>query len=342
MLSERTRNTFVGLTIILALAGLMLGIFMLGRLPSFSTVRPYQVVFVTPNANGVGGGARVEFNGVQVGLVDHVRLSGDLRTAEVVASIDRHVDIPRNVLAAIIKPPTIGNAYISLSLPESDAATAVVETRPGAGYEDPKAALPKDGGARVVAIPADQGLIPEDIIVTFRTAGTEIQKLARSLNAMVGDEQTQKNFRDAIANVAAATDNLNKVLSDPSIKDTLKNVNVASADMRDVLRELKTTVAKANTSIDSIGGAATQASDTLKTTQSEIVKVSEKLIDTLDRIETTAQAITEGKGTTGRLVNDPRLYEGLVDLSKSLKSTTDDLNVLIRKWQDEGVKFQLK
>jgi hypothetical protein len=41
-------------------------------------------------------------------------------------------------------------------------------------------------------------------------------------------------------------------------------------------------------------------------------------------------------------VNDPRLYDGLVDLTKSLQSTLDDLNVLIRKWREEGVKMQLK
>ena len=41
-------------------------------------------------------------------------------------------------------------------------------------------------------------------------------------------------------------------------------------------------------------------------------------------------------------MNDPRLYDGLVDLTTSLKQTSDDLNTLIQKWKDEGLPLHLK
>jgi len=59
-------------------------------------------------------------------------------------------------------------------------------------------------------------------------------------------------------------------------------------------------------------------------------------------LQKTVHDISEGNGTTGRLIQDPRLYDSLLDLSKSLKSTVDNLNFLIDKWKDEGVDLKLK
>ena len=98
----------------------------------------------------------------------------------------------------------------------------------------------------------------------------------------------------------------------------------------------------ANGTLNSIGAAATQASSTLVTTQMEIARLSQKLVETLSQLQKTVHDISEGNGTTGRLIQDPRLYDSLLDLSKSLKSTVDNLNFLIDKWKDEGVDLKLK
>ena len=62
----------------------------------------------------------------------------------------------------------------------------------------------------------------------------------------------------------------------------------------------------------------------------------------MSQIEKSTRELTEGSGTTGKLINDPRLYDGLFDLSKSLKKTADDLDFLIQKWKDEGLDLRLK
>jgi len=115
------------------------------------------------------------------------------------------------------------------------------------------------------------------------------------------------------------------------------------------MSNVNSSVNRANGAIDefgnaakSINSAATQANATVGETRTQIVKVAEKLVTTLDSLDKAVNAMAQGKGTTGRLINDPRLYDGLVDLTRSLKSTTDDLNVLMRKWKDEGVGLNLK
>src|SRR3954469_23045836 len=97
MLSERTRNTLVGLTMLLSLAVLMYGILLLGRLPMWGGLRPYILTLETPNANGVVIGAKVDLNGVAVGQVNSVSLVKDSQgklIAKVVLTIDGSTDIP--------------------------------------------------------------------------------------------------------------------------------------------------------------------------------------------------------------------------------------------------------
>jgi hypothetical protein len=100
-------------------------------------------------------------------------------------------------------------------------------------------------------------------------------------------------------------------------------------------------VANAGGTVDKFGAAATQASETLGTAQKQVLLVSEKLITTLDQLQKTTRQISEGNGTTGKLINDPRLYDGLVDLSKSLRGTVDDLDLLVKRWNDEGLGIHL-
>ena len=77
MISEKTRNTLVGTTLLLALVLLMYGILILGKTPSWGALRPYLVTLNTPNANGVTVGSKVDLNGVLVGQVKSVNLKQD-------------------------------------------------------------------------------------------------------------------------------------------------------------------------------------------------------------------------------------------------------------------------
>jgi hypothetical protein len=41
-------------------------------------------------------------------------------------------------------------------------------------------------------------------------------------------------------------------------------------------------------------------------------------------------------------MNDPRLYQSLVDTSRELNATVTDLRLLIEQWEQEGVPLKLK
>jgi ABC-type transporter Mla subunit MlaD len=162
--------------------------------------------------------------------------------------------------------------------------------------------------------PNDPNSPPENI----STMVTRLSRTIKSLEDVIGDPKVQGQVREIVQNLADSTDHL---------KGTLAKIDTA--------------VANAGGTVDKFGSAATQASETLGTAQKQVLLVSEKLITTLDQLQKTTRQISEGNGTTGKLINDPRLYDGLVDLSKSLRGTVDDLDLLVKRWNDEGLGIHL-
>ena len=55
-----------------------------------------------------------------------------------------------------------------------------------------------------------------------------------------------------------------------------------------------------------------------------------------------AAKIDAGQGTAGQLVNDPKLYQSLVDSARELNATITDFKRLVEQWEQEGVSLKLK
>jgi phospholipid/cholesterol/gamma-HCH transport system substrate-binding protein len=359
MPSEKSRNVIVGLTILVAIVVCMYGIFLLGKV-TFS-VRQYQVILVTENSNGVTSGARVEMLGVQVGQVRSTYLTRDAAGNQVVNSqllIDPNTEIPENATAVLMKPVTVGTPSVQISVPPVPPGTTVKM-------------LPKDGTGTIHAVAGDNGLIPKEVIDNVQRLATDLTTVTHDLHTLLvyappesinpNDPAAPKaNASTVIIRLDRTVASLQELLTDPklqgSVRSAIQNISDASGQLKSTLEKLNDTMASANGAFTSISGAAgnigtaatnisgtaTQATATLQSTQQQIAAVTQKLVETLGQMDKSLKDITEGNGTTGMLVKDGRLYDGLLDLSRSLKKTADDLDFLVNKIRDEGVKFNLK
>jgi ABC-type transporter Mla subunit MlaD len=347
MLSEKKRNTLVGLTIILALGALMYGILLLGKTPTWTGLNPYTITLVADNANGVAGGDKVDLNGVVIGQVQSVDLkidgTGKLK-AYIVLQIGGSNDIPANA-HAVLGNPKLGSPYVSLSVSEAEGGN-----------------LAKNGSAAIPAETGESGLIPKDIQDNLTAVSHQLEQVANDLHTLLAyntpeavaagskDPTNPNRPLDNISTLVIRLDrtmaSLETLLTDPKlqgqVREIAQNLSDASAKLKITLAGVDSVVKHADQAVSRFGDTAGQANATLASTQQQILRVSEKLVDTLDQIQKSTREITEGKGTTGRLVSDPRLYDGLLDLSKSLRATTDDLDFLLKKWKDEGVDLKLK
>jgi hypothetical protein len=52
--------------------------------------------------------------------------------------------------------------------------------------------------------------------------------------------------------------------------------------------------------------------------------------------------VDKGQGTAALLINDPKLYQSLVDNSRELNVTIATLKRLADQWEQEGVALKLK
>jgi phospholipid/cholesterol/gamma-HCH transport system substrate-binding protein len=350
MLSERTRNMAVGATMIVALGVLMYGILLLGKGPTLGG-RPYAVTLESPNANGLTPGAKVDLNGVVIGEVSSVILAkkadGTLGT-RVGLSIDGSVDIPQDSTVSFGKGYVGSSSYCSIYANNAKGPN-----------------LPKDGSALLQAAPADGGLIPKDVFDDIHALkndlsglSVELTGVAKDMHALLEtsspeavDAANPKDPHRPIENISTmvmrldrTVKNLQDLLGDKKlqgqVREIVQNIASSSEQLKSTLTTIDTTMKNADRTVAQFGSAATQASTTLNDTQHQIVRIADKLVDTLDQLQKTTRAVSEGDGTTGRLIRDPRLYDGMVDLSKSLRGTVDDLDFLLKKWRDEGVNLK--
>ena len=98
-----------------------------------------------------------------------------------------------------------------------------------------------------------------------------------------------------------------------------------------------------------LDGAVTTINKTAEQTQQQINDISkstkERLAEAsvlLTQVNQITAKVNEGKGTAGQLVNDPKLYQGLVETTTQLNATVKDLQRLIQQWEQEGVTLKLK
>ena len=347
MASERTRNLAVGLTMLVALGVLMYGILLLGKGPGFLQGKPYIVTLETSDANGLMPGAKVNLQGVPVGQVDTVSLEtkpDNTLGAKVLLSIDGSVNIPNNASASI------GKGYVG--------STSFVTIYGGGG----DGLLAKDGSAMLHASTSDGGLIPKEVFDDIHSLKNDLSGLTRQLAQVAQDMHalleplspeavdraaaTQaspppENISTMVTRLSRTIHSLQDIIGDAKVQSQVRAIVSNLADSTDHLKgtlaKIDTAVGKTGTTVDKVGAAATQASATLSSAQQQLLLVTDKLVATLDQLQKTTRAISEGNGTTGKLINDPRLYEGLVDLSTALHKTVEDVDLVVKKINDEGV-----
>ena len=48
-------------------------------------------------------------------------------------------------------------------------------------------------------------------------------------------------------------------------------------------------------------------------------------------------ALNSKEGSAGKFINDPALYESLLDVSKGMSTLVKDLDALVKQWKEQGV-----
>jgi ABC-type transporter Mla subunit MlaD len=316
------------------------------------------VVFESQSAEGLGQGSSVEYRGVSVGRVDQVKRSADNRTVYINASVAKNPPLPGNVEGVIRRDLVGGASRISLELLE-DVAQLPTVTATSKTTAPPQPVLQPQGaireGQHIPARYVGTDILPREVTDLAADLRESSRALRRMLLQITDSElvlklaHTVDSINDAVVKAGTVLDSVNTLVSDGKLRrdlsETMANFRAASESATRITASLEKTSANLDKRVDEVGGNANKLLTSSQAKIDDIAKsVGDRLIqvaNVLDNFETASKRLNQGNGTAARLMNDPALYQNLLDASKELNLGLKDLRRVIEQWEKEGVPIKL-
>ncbi|HOF17777.1 MAG TPA: hypothetical protein PK082_02615, partial [Phycisphaerae bacterium] len=233
--------------------------------------------------------------------------------------------------------------------------------------------IPTDGSGMLPTVHIGGGAVPQEVLDALRDLSQgfrEIAKLAQNLNAMLappepasapatgGAPGTEPAAQAAglggtLAKIDRTLDAIHAVLGDAenqaNLKASLANLSKAAASAHEAMGALKTFADDARQVTTRAASAADDISETALAARQRIDELAKKLIDNTEKISlllTTfhqaAAKLESGDGSAGKLLNDPKLYNNLVEASQQMTGLMKDFRALVDEWKKSGVQIKVK
>lgn len=302
--SENKRSIIVGIFVLVGIAILIAGIFILGGQQNHFA-KTVTVTTTFPNVSGLKAGNNVWFSGVKVGTVKSIEFKG-LDQVEVKLNIDDQLKafIRKDALASIGSDGFIGNKLILLEGGTMNAPVIengdILVSKVGGGMDAMLETL-QVNNQNIVGVTENLGLMLERINAGQGTVGTllndslmatEVRAMMRNLNA------TAENTARATQALAELTGKLNTqgTLVNDLLSDTVifKNLSVAVNELRGItettgqlMTNMQHTTEKLNDKDNAIGLLLNDenTANTIQKTLDNLERSTEKLDQNMEALQ---------------------------------------------------------
>ena len=363
MSSPRLHDFMVGLTVIIGVVSLATVLVLFGWLPAFLEDN-YVLHVDLADATGLGRGSRVRLRGIDVGEVTSVELDPQSPRGVVARLfIQRERLVPVGSVARAEAPLLGGLPALTLVPPTGPEAAK-------AGY------LPTDGSARVngnigsvtdrIAQEMSQALGGfggrfTELNEQFRRIADNADRLGREVEAL-GREWTKvgSNVNQMLeprspqdVDSGKATGNLASAMAraDAGVREL--NATVAElrrwVDDEGLRADVKATVTQARQASEKLNAGAGQVQTLTQEARQSLADLSAKygsLADDLKESSAALRAVAlkadQGKGSVGKALNDPSLYDNLNTTVERMGAAVLEMKMLVEKWNREGLPLKLK
>lgn len=367
-MKEHTRNLAVGLTVLVALA-------MLGGMILIFTVLPsafrggYPIVMQAATTHDIHAGDAIHMAGMRVGQITEVRFADPREPGKgvrITGRIDKGIRLPGNTVAVVFTKGFSGQAYVAL------VAEGPRQTDPATG--EPIEFLPTDGSILLPVVHKGAAMIPDEAREALASlsdsfaAFTEIGELARSLNEAIAPAPptatqpatgraaatpAQAGLKGAIENLNRSLDGLSAIVADPqnqeNIKVSLSNLARTTAQATEAMEALKDFAAEAREAaaqmtktVKSVMGTADLAGKRFDQAAGKLIESADELSVLLATLNKAAAKIESGEGTAGKLLNDPKLYNTLLEVGDQMTRVLKEFRQLVEKWKTSGLGIRVK
>lgn len=353
MSADFGRNLLVGMFVLVGMVALGALIILFGEAPETFAggTFPVNVYFKELPQNLVG--SQVLMNGQNIGRVDEVVFRDPADPAagmEVRARIFRVYRIPWDSQAFLV-------------LPAVGFGSWRFEIRPG----PPGRFLPDDGSRPLwgEVVGGLDTLLPKDTLATLKRVATQVGDFAEALTPAAKDmhdlleqrrpgdvdrpdSDTMGNVSTAVQRLDAVLKTANDVLGDPGnqnkLVESIDNLHAASGEARAATENFRRLSVDLQSLPEDVRGMTQRIEGFVDNTDVQVNRLAQIMIADaeslgrfLGRMENIAHNVNQGHGTVGKLLGDEKLYEALVLTAQRLDDTLQEMQVLIRKLQREGL-----
>ncbi len=299
---------------------------------SFGQPSGYQLVFKVPDASGLTKDSVVKFKGVDVGIVEDVKLQDGF--VNVVLRIKDEYKIPNNVALAVRSSGFLGEKYAELKTTEAESTRFVKEGETLENFE---------AGSDI-----------DQLTSKFSRIADDIKAITSSLKEVLASTEGRDNMKSTLENVRYTTEIMRELMKSnqerinnivknvENLTATLENITVSNQEnINELIANLKSFSAELNSqtpiiaekinrianNMESITGDVddvVKGSKTdLRETISSMRTVTAKLEKTVDNINEITDKINKGDGTIATLINDNKTAEDVKETIKGLKKMVD-------------------
>lgn len=270
----------IGLTGVIAIVALFLGIKFLKGVNLFSSSKVYYISF--SNTKGLAKSSSVYADGYKVGIVSDIRYDF-LHPGNVVVEIstEKGLRIPKGSTAQLDEA-LLGGCTLNMML----------ATNPSEAYQ------------------------PGDTI-----PGTDVSGVMKKVGAMV------PQLEQVVAKVDTLVATLNKLVSDPNLPLIIQNAELVTENLNKSSEQLNTLL---RNDIPRLTGTFTKAGENVTTltdkmNQLDLQATLDSVNQTISSVHSMMEQIQSPKGTLGKLINDPSMYDNLNHTVQSADSLVTDL-----------------
>jgi len=318
------RNLVVGTTVLIA-ASLFawMSLKFSGRTASLFGPAQFAVHFTSARADGLSEGSPVYFLGIGVGRITGVTRRADSEGVLVDAMVDRKPPLPANLRASISSSSAIGGGTV-LNL-DLDGDQAIGELQP-------EATLP------AVYRGLELNVLPPQVTQTAEQIGQMSDEIRKTV-AQLRESGAIGHLDDALKQISAQANRAGVLLN--SAQQVIGS-DKTREDIQAAIDNIRTTSAattRISSKLDSLTDSLQEDSESLnKQLGDRLTQINAVLTN----IQNITSKVDQGQGTAGMMVNDPRLYEAMVDSLHQLDATVTDLHRLVDQWEQEGLSLKVK
>jgi len=157
---------------------------------------------------------------------------------------------------------------------------------------------------------------------------------------VLGDPKNQANIKTSLANLAKATAKATEAMD--ALKSFATEASKTAAETRRTIADARKTVATAGQTATRFSRLAENADRRVEELTAKLIEDAEKLSTLLTAVNKMTRKVESGEGTAGRLINDPKLYNSLLEASDQLTELTKEFRRLLEHWKKHGVPIKLK